>query len=377
MIYKIPLFDLNYGKSEENAIIKVLKSKWISTGTRTAAFESVFAKHLGVKHVVAVSSCTTALHLAMLILGIKEGDEVIVPSFTFVATANAVRYVQATPVFADIIGPEDLSLDPQDVSFKITPKTKAILVMHYAGYAADMSAIMNLAKKHKLYVVEDAAHAPDAEYDGRKLGTFGDIGCFSFFSNKNITCAEGGCLATNNPKYARRAQLLRTHGMTTISYERAKGHVSEYDVVELGYNYRMDDIRAAMLLTQLKRLEKDIERRRALVQEYHRLLEGMEEIVVPYKGHPFRSSYYIMPIILDPKRVRVTRDEVRKKLQLEGIQTSVHYPPVHKFKIYSNYTCRLPATEYVAMHEITLPLYSGLTFAKIRRIVKMIKKSIL
>lgn len=376
MQYKTPLFDLNYGRPEEKAVTEVLQSKWISMGKETAAFESAFGEHLGTKNVVAVTNCTAALHLAMVVLGIKEGDEVIVPSFTFVATVNAVRYVRAKPVFVDIKGTDDLSIDPDDVMRKITARTKAIVVMHYAGFSADVDAIMKIARERKLYVVEDAAHAPDAEYNGKKLGTIGDIGCFSFFSNKNITCAEGGALTANSSGYARRARLLRSHGMTSISYERAKGHAVDYDVVELGYNYRLDDIRAALLLAQLKRLKKDVKRREALVQEYRRLLANVDEIEIPYKRHPYRSSYYIMPVILNPRQAKITRDEVRKRMQSNGIQTSVHYPPVHKFKSYADYACHLPRTEHAAMYEITLPLYFDLTFAKVRKIVKVLKNSI-
>ena len=377
MDYKIPLYDLNYGKAEAEAVMKVLKNKWISMGEKTAIFEKAFAKHLKIKNVIAVCNCTASLHMAMLVLDIKEGDEVIVPSFTFVATVNAIRYVRATPVFVDIKGFDDLSLDPCDVARKITPKTKAIIVMHYAGYAADMHAIVKLAKEHNLCIVEDAAHAPDARYEEKKLGTIGDIGCFSFFSNKNITCAEGGAFATNNREYAQRARLLRSHGMTALSYERAKGLAADYDIVELGYNYRLDDIRAVLLLAQLERLDKDIKRREALVQEYRRRLADVEEITVPYKRHSFRSSYYIMPVILNPRKVKITRNEVRERMQSHGIQTSVHYPPVHKFKSYVKYACHLPITENIAMHEITLPLYYGLTFTKIKKIVSILKKSLL
>jgi dTDP-4-amino-4,6-dideoxygalactose transaminase len=261
MEYKIPLFDLNFDEAEERAVVDTLRSKWISTGPKTAEFESKFASMLNVPHAVALANCTVALHLAMKLVGIHAGDEVICPSLTFVATANAIRYVDAVPVFADITSYEDLTIDPLDIEKKISKKTKAIVVMHYGGFACDMDRIMAIAKKHELKVIEDACHGPMSEYKGKKLGTIGDIGCFSFFSNKNISTGEGGMLVTNNSEYFERAKLLRSHGMTSLSYERAKGHSTSYDVVDLGYNYRMDDIRASIGITQLDKLEKEFIKR--------------------------------------------------------------------------------------------------------------------
>lgn len=377
MAYQIPLFDLHYGKAEEKAILKVLREKWISMGPLTSEFEHVFARHLNVQHVVAVSSCTAALHLAMLVLGVGESDEVIVPSFTFVATVNAIRYARATPVFADIKSLDDLSLDPNEVARKVTPRTKAVIVMHYAGFAADMDPIMKIAEKNGIRVVEDAAHAPDAEYKGAKLGTIGDIGCFSFFANKNITCATGGAFVTNSSGYAERARLLRSHGMTSLSYDRAKGHADDYDVVDLGYNYRIDDIRAALLLAQMRRLKKDVDRRCSLVEEYRRLLLDTEAIIVPYRDHlHYKSSYYIMPCILDSTKTNIHRDELRKRLKASGIQTSVHYPPAHRFMIYKDFPSSLPITEYAGLHEITLPLYYRLSYADVRKICGTLRRAL-
>ena len=260
------MFDLNYDHEEEEAVLATLRSRWISTGPRTVEFERLFAEALGARHAVAVANCTCALHLALQIVGVREGDEVIVPSLTFVATANAVRYVRATPVFCDIRGPDDLNIDPEQIESLITEKTRAIVVMHYGGFPCDMDRILELARKHRLRVVEDACHGPLSEYRGRKLGTMGDIGCFSFFSNKNISTGEGGMLVTDDAEFAERARLLRSHGMTTLSYQRASGHSTRYDVVESGYNYRMDDIHAALGIVQLGKLRNDIARR-AIVRD--------------------------------------------------------------------------------------------------------------
>jgi dTDP-4-amino-4,6-dideoxygalactose transaminase len=364
MEYKIPLFDLNFSKEEEEAVLKTLRSKWISTGPKTAEFENNFSAMLQVRHAVALSNCTVALHLALKVLDIREGDEVIVPSLTFVATVNAVRYVNATPVFCDITGLEDLTLDPQHIEELITERTKAIIAMHYGGFPCDMDMILDIARKNNLKVIEDAAHAPLSEFKGKKLGTIGDIGCFSFFSNKNISTGEGGMLVTDNREYCEKVKLLRSHGMTTLSYERAKGHSASYDVVELGYNYRIDDIRASIGIVQLDKLGNDLRKRREIRNYYISKLSKIEEIIIPFQNNIGLVSNYIFPIILR-NSTAVKRDKIRHLLQNNGIQTSVHYPAVHKFSIYNKYTSDLPKTILAADNEITLPMFSALTEGEI------------
>jgi len=365
--YTIPLFDLNFDSEEENEIIRTIRSKWISMGENVKKFENEFELLLNVKHSIAITNCTAALHLALNILGIKEGDEVIVPSLTFVATVNAVRYVGAIPVFADITSFEDLSINPHYIREKITKKTKAIIPMHYGGFACNMDEIKTIAEENNLFIIEDAAHSPFSEYKGKKLGTLGDIGCFSFFSNKNITTAEGGMFVTNNDDFAIRAKLMRSHGMTTVSYDRAKGQATKYDVIELGYNFRMDDIRAAIAVAQIKKLKADIKKRDELRNVYISKLKAINEIIIPYENYSFMSSNYIFPVILKNSNIE-KRDLIRKKMAEKGIETSVHYPAVHKFSIYKEFTTELPKTEYVADNEITLPLYYNLSVEKIERI---------
>jgi len=372
MQYRIPLFNLNYDNKEQKAVLRTIRSRWISMGPNTTLLEKEFASFLNVRNAVAVTNCTAALHLALKVLGVRGGDEVIVPSLTFVATVNSVRYVNAIPVFADITDVANFSIDPVDIEKKITPKTKAIIVMHYGGFACDMDKIMRLAKKHNLFVIEDAAHAPGSEYKGKKLGTIGAIGCFSFFSNKNISCAEGGMFVTNDDALAEKARLLRSHGMTSLSYERARGHAADYDVLELGYNYRMDDIRAALALVQLKKLEEDAIKRKRLREYYLEGLSEIETIIIPYRNYKFNSSNYIFPIVLKNGDFK-KRDKIRKKLAKAGIQTSVHYPAVHRFTVYENFRTSLPKTEYVANCEITLPLFYNLTQKKIKYISNTLK----
>lgn len=359
MEYKIPLFDLNFDEAEEKAVIETLKSRWVSTGPRTTDFENKFASMLNVKNALALSNCTVSLHLAMKLAGIGDGDEVICPSLTFVATVNAIRYVNATPVFADIKSYEDLTIAPEDIENKITPKTKAIVVMHYGGFACDMDSIQEIAGKNNLKIIEDACHGPLAEYKGNKLGTIGDIGCFSFFSNKNISTGEGGMIVTDSDEFYERAKLLRSHGMTSLSYERAKGHSTSYDVIELGYNYRMDDIRASIGIVQLDKLKNDLEKRAEVREWYIKELSEFENIIIPFKDYSDFSSNYIFPIVLK-NSTSEKRDFVRNQLAEAGIQTSVHYPAVHRFSIYKGFYTELPKTDYVADNLITLPMYSKL-----------------
>jgi dTDP-4-amino-4,6-dideoxygalactose transaminase len=375
MEFKIPLFDLNFDKAEEDAVLDVIRSKWISTGPKTEEFESLFAEKLVVKHALALSNCTVALHLAMKLLEIGSGDEVICPSLTFVATVNAIRYVGATPVFADIKSYEDLTIDPWDIEKKLTSRTKAIIVMHYGGFSCDMSAIMSIAKMNNLKVIEDACHGPLSQFekDGQMLGTIGDIGCFSFFSNKNISTGEGGMIITNNKEFYQRGKLLRSHGMTTMSYERSKGHSTAYDVVDLGYNYRMDDIRAAIGIAQLNKLKADLIKRANIRDKYLTELTDVPGIYIPFRSYESFSSNYIFTVVLKNSDFNF-RNLIRTKLAEAGIQTSVHYPAVHRFSIYKPYYVELPITDYVADCLITLPMYSKLTTENVLLITNLLKK---
>jgi dTDP-4-amino-4,6-dideoxygalactose transaminase len=375
MEYKIPLFDLNFDQAEEDAVLQTIRSKWISTGPKTAEFEKKFAEMLQVKHAVALSNCTVALHLGLLLMDIKPGDEVICPSLTFVATVNAIRYLNAVPVFADIKSLEDLTMDPDDIERKITKKTKAIMLMHFGGFGCDMDRIIQIAKRNNVRIIEDACHGPLSEYDGKKLGTFGDFGCFSFFSNKNISTGEGGMLITNNTTLFERAKILRSHGMTSLSFERSKGHSTDYDVIELGYNYRMDDIRSSIGIVQLDKLEADLKKRAELRDYYVRQLSGIKDIIVPFTDYKFFSSNYIFPIVLKNSNV-AKRNRIREFLASNGIQTSVHYPAVHRFSIYSEFAVKLPVTEYVTDNLITLPLFSKLSLDNIDYIKTTLEKAL-
>ncbi|WP_297647030.1 DegT/DnrJ/EryC1/StrS family aminotransferase [uncultured Treponema sp.] len=375
MAYQIPLFNLNFDECEAKAAYDTIRSGWISTGPKCAELEEMFAKMLGAKYAVSVTNCTDALHLCCMLCGFGPGDEVICPSLTFAASANCIRYVGATPVFADIVGPEHINIDPADIEKKITSKTKGIVVVHMAGYPAKMDEIISIAKKYNLKVVEDACHAPLSEYKRKKIGTIGDCSAFSFFSNKNISTGEGGMFVTNSEELASKARLIRSHGMTTMSYQRASGHATEYDIVELGYNFRLDDIRASIAIEQLKKLPGDLEKRIEVRKRYIANLVDEKGLVVPFADCKEFTSNYIMPVVLTEGN-KDRRNTIREKIHEAGIQTSVHYPAIHKFSIYKDYGAVLPRTEYVTEHEITLPMYAALTTEQVDFICDTVKKVI-
>jgi dTDP-4-amino-4,6-dideoxygalactose transaminase len=331
-------------------------------GPRTESFERAFAEHLGVRHAIAVSSCTSALHLAYLAAGVGPGDEVIVPAITFVASAAAVRYCGAEPVFADVLAPDDLGIDPADVEARITPRTKAVCAVHYAGYSADVERLRALCDKRGIALIEDAAHAPSASApSGDALGTIGLAGCFSFFSNKVLSCGEGGLLATNDDAVAELARTRRAHALTASTWDRHRGHSSGYDVVALGFNYRIDEPRAALLEARLEGLAEDIAQRRRLVHRYRELLDDVAGLTVPYRDSEVdRSSCYVMPLMLDNPDFR---DPLRESMLAgHNVQTSVLYPAVHELSAYADAaTDGLERSELVGRAELTLPLFPHLT----------------
>jgi len=373
MDWRIPLSDIDFGPEEEKAVLDVLHSRWLTMGAVTQAFEQEFAAYVGARHAFAVANGTAALHLACLAVDLKPGDEVIVPSLTFVATANAIRYVGATPVFADIEGEDDLNISPAAIEQRLTERTRAVMVMHYGGYPCDMPRITTWAKKHGLAVIEDAAHALGSEIEGRKMGVWGDVACYSFFSNKNMTTGEGGMIVTNDDSFAEKFCVLRSHGMTSMTWDRHKGHAWSYDVVALGYNYRMDEIRAALGRVQLLKLDNNNSLRRHLTDLYReRLLELTPQVSVPFEQAKGLSACHLLPILL-PEETK--RKDFMERMKIQGIQTSIHYPPIHQFQAYKAwYDAGLPITEAVASREVTLPLYPTLTESAVEMVVQAVRE---
>jgi dTDP-4-amino-4,6-dideoxygalactose transaminase len=372
--WKISLSDVDLGPEEEKAVVDVLRSRWLTSGPRIAEFETRFGERVGARHAVALGNCTQALHLALLAAGVGPGDEVVVPSLTFVATVNAVLYCGATPVFADIEGPESLLLDPEDVRRKLGPRTRAVVPMHYGGYACDMETFTSLGRDHGFRVIDDAAHAPGSSYRGRPVGSLALASCFSFFGNKNLVTGEGGMVTTDDDDVAAFVRRQRSHGMTAMSYDKHRGHAFSYDVVTPGYNYRLTEMQAALGLVQLGKLDRNNARRRALVAAYRERLAEVPGLVVPFAGRDDDSSCHVFVVVLPEG---VDRARVQAGMKAAGVQTSIHYPPVHRFTRFRDaFQADVPRVEAVADRLLTLPLHPNLTREEVGVVVDALRSSL-
>ncbi len=340
------------GEEEKAALAAVIDDGWITMGDRVRAFEQAFASMHGTPDAVALGSCTAGLHLILAALGLGPGDEVLVPAATFVATANCVLMVGATPVFTDIEALDTPLMALSDAEAKCTERTKAVILVHYAGALPDRERWRRFAQSRGLFLIEDAAHCAGL----MGAGTIGDAAAFSFYGNKNMTTAEGGMVVARDPAVLDRIRLLRAHGMTSSARQRLTGHASGYDVTTLGYNYRMDEFRAALGLVQLAKLPAWNARRRALTQAYRRRLEAVcPDIIAPFREEDL-SAHHIQPILLPPG---VDRARVQETLLARAVQTSIHYTPVHHFTLYRDrcHGVSLPQTEEFARRELSLPLH--------------------
>lgn len=371
MEWAIPLTEPEIGAEEIEAVTRVLKSKWLTMGPVTEEFERQFAAKLGVRHAIAVNSCTSALHLANIACGVGAGDEVICPDLTFVASANASRYTGAEVVFAAVTSIDEPTISPSQIEDKVTEKTKAITVVHYAGFACRMKEIVAIAKRRGLKVIEDCAHAPFASAELGELkpcvGTIGDVGCFSFFSGKNMTTGEGGMVTTNDDEIAAKVRLLRSHGMTTSTYQRHGGHASSYDIVGLGYNYRPDEIRSALGLCQLAKIDGLNERRRQVWTWYRDELAEEPEVKVPFSACDVRfATPHIMPVFIECQF-----ETIKRQFASAGIQTSRHYDLIPSFSEYGG--ASPSAIRFIPYQLISLPLSSQMAHEQVRRVTTVLK----
>lgn len=349
-------------ETEIEAVSQVLASKWISSGARVREFERAFAEYLGVKHAIAVSSCTAALHLSLVVSGISKGDEVVTTPYTFTATAEAIRYVGAKPVFVDI-EPDTLNINIDNIENAITPKTKAVIPVHIAGLPCDMNALQNICQKHNLILIDDAAHALPTQYNGHFIGNIGDLSAFSFYANKNLTTAEGGMITTNNDAYAEQLQTMRLHGIDKDAWSRqSRRSIWRYDITSEGYKYNMTDIQAAMGLCQLMKLNKQHERRQKFAEIYHTELQKIPRIQTPFvPDNETEHAWHLYIIQLQD----ADRDEFIDALREENIECSVHYIPLHLFEFYQKQygynVGDFPHAEEVFDRVVSLPLHPGLT----------------
>ena len=374
--WAVPLADVLVDDELRAAVDEVISSGWWSMGPKVLEFEGAFAEFCEVRHAFAVANGTAALHLALLAAGCAPGDEVVLPSLNFVAAANAIAHTGAAPVFCDVLGPDDLNLDPADLEAAVGPRTKAVVVLHYGGFPCDMGAVHEIAERHGLKVIEDAAHAPGGTWQGKKCGGLGLAGCFSFFSNKNLPIGEGGMITTDDEDLADSIRLLRSHGMTTLTWERHRGHASSYDVVAQGFNYRLDELRAAMGLVQLSRLPAENEARSKIAARYREALDGVEGITMPFREvDDGTTPAHHLAVVLLPEG---TRDAVRATLVDQRIQTSVHYPPIHLFSQYKEIGSKrpLPHTEAVAERILTLPLYAHMSDEQVELVTRNVLEAL-
>ena len=369
----IPVFKPSMGKEEIKAVSEVLKSGWIGLGPKTAEFEKKFAQYIGVKYAVGVNSCTAALHLALKVIGV-ENKEVITTPMTFISTNFAILYNQGIPVFTDIER-DTLNINPKEIQKNITSKTKAIIVVHYGGHACQMDEILKLAKKHGLFVIEDAAHACGGEYKGKKLGSLGDLGCFSFHAVKNLATGDGGAITTNNRDFYERLKKLRWLGISKDTWAREKkermGRLKRYtwyyNVEEIGYKYHMNDIQAAIGLVQLEKLDKMNEKRRQICQAYDRAFKNIDWIETPVEKEYAKSSRHNYVI------KTIYRDKLNHYLAQKGISTGVHYIPNNHYQIFKKYRGKTPVSDEVWKKLLTLPVYPDMTKKELNYIITAIK----
>ena len=376
MNWKVQLFELNYDETEARAVEEVVRGGWLAMGEKTRAFEERFAALLGPGcQAIAVSSGTAALHMALLALGVGPGDEVILPGLTFIADANVVRMVGARPVLADCASFDDWNIDPADVERKITARTRALIAVHYAGYPCDMEALEAVCAARRVAIIEDAAHAIGATYKGRPCGAFGEVGCFSFFANKNLSVGEGGMYVSRSEELARRGRHLRSHGMSTLTLDRHQGRAISYDVLAPGLNYRIDEIRAALGLVQLDRLKQANAARMKLTLRYRELLAGAAGLRVPFLGLEDREpSYHIFPVLLGEK---LDRTRTIQALRERGIQTSIHYPAIQQFTAYKSLELgATPIANAISERELTLPLFPTMSADQVELVVRSLKEAL-
>jgi dTDP-4-amino-4,6-dideoxygalactose transaminase len=372
--WQVPLSAVRLTEADIEAAVDVYRSGWLSMGPRTDELETAFAEYSGSGHVLAVSSCTAALHLAMSGIGLGPGDEAIVPSITFVASANAVAYTGARPVFAEIAAIDRPWLSAEAAERAITPETKAIVAVSYGGHPGEVEELRQLAADRGLALVEDAAHGSGSWLGDRHLGTLGQAGAISFSAGKNLGVGEGGVLLTNDKELAERARLMRWHGVTRSIWERHRTGTESYDVAGLGFNYRIDDARAALALSRLSRLDDDNRRRGELVSVYRGELGelgGLSLLAAPPDSA--RVSHSIFAVVVDEG---VDRDGFRDSLAQAGIQTSVHFSPVHRFELYADSGAELPLTDAFAARAVSLPMFAEMEEGQQAQVIEAVRQGL-
>jgi perosamine synthetase len=368
-------FHLAFIEEEEiQAVVDVLRSGWLTTGPRTKKFEASFAQYVGATNAVALSSCTAALHLALAAIGLQEGDEVILPTMTFSSTGEVVCYFKARPVLVDC-EPGSFQICPEAIERAITTKTKAIIPVHFAGCPADLDRILDLGRRHGIKVIEDAAHALPASYRGEKIGSFGDITCFSFYATKTLTTGEGGMVTTENPEFAERIRILSLHGISKDAYKRYSAEGSwRYEILDVGYKYNMTDIQAALGLVQLAKCDAMLSKREMLAAHYRTKLSAIEGLKLPTVPVHVSHAWHLFVLQIEEKTFSIGRDVFIEELKHRGIGTSVHFIPLHTHPFYRGRfgyrVGQFPNAERHFAGALSLPLYPSMTTEDVDRVTE-------
>jgi dTDP-4-amino-4,6-dideoxygalactose transaminase len=370
----LPFHKALIGDEEIEGVAEVLRSGWLTAGPRVNEFETQFGSYIGATHSVAVNSCTAALHLALAAIGLKENDEVIIPTMTFAATGEVVLYFKAVPVLVDSL-PNSFHIDPEAIERAITPRTRAIIPVHYAGYPCDMDAIGEIAQKHGLRVIEDAAHALPSSYKGRPVGSIGDITCFSFYATKTLTTGEGGMVTTSDAALAERIRRLSLHGISKDAWKRYSAQGTwRYDILEAGYKYNFTDLQAAIGIAQLGKCDAMRNVRESIAARYDSALASLDAYETlsapPYVGH----AHHLYVLRVRPEKLRLSRDAVIDELKQRGVGTSVHFIPLHLHSLYRDYlnykSGQFPHAEAHFERAISLPIYPGMADADVDRVIE-------
>ncbi|MGQ0810608.1 MAG: DegT/DnrJ/EryC1/StrS family aminotransferase [Nitrospiraceae bacterium] len=376
----LPFHVPDIGEDEIQAVVSVLRSGWLTTGSKAKQFEQDFAAMVGARYAVAVNSCTAALHLALEAIGLHEGDEVIVPTMTFAATAEVVTYFKAKPVLVDCTE-DTLNIDPHRIEQVVTSRTKAIIPVHFAGHPCEMDHILAIAKSYNLRVIEDAAHALPARYRGKAVGTIGDTTCFSFYATKNITTGEGGMVTTENSDWAARMRAMSLHGLSRDAWNRYTAQGSwYYEILSPGFKYNLTDIAAALGISQLHKCERFRKIRDQYAALYDEGFRDLPEIIRPRVAEHVQHAWHLYVIQLKLDRLRIGRDEFIQLLQREQIGCSVHFIPLHLHPYYRDtWGCRpedLPRATAVFQRTVSLPLYPKMTELDIQRVITVVRELI-
>jgi dTDP-4-amino-4,6-dideoxygalactose transaminase len=374
IVKSVPFHIPCIGKEEINAVVETLESGWITTGPKTKSFEEAFARHIGVRHAVAVNSCTAALHLSLEAIGLKEGDEVLLPTLTFTATAEVVTYFKAKPVLVDV-DPIHFNLSVEDTQRKITSKTRCIIPVHFAGHACPMDPILDLAKSKKLAVIEDAAHAIPAKYKGRNIGTLSALTAFSFYATKTLATGEGGMVTTDDDALADRIRMMRLHGMSRDAWKRYRADGNwRYEIIEAGYKYNLTDLQSALGLVQLARCKEMWKSRARIAQKYTHALALMEAYHSLPVASDVQHAWHLYVVLVDPSKLRIHRDQVIEELRERGIGTAVHFIPLHLHRYYREKwgyrTGDFPIAEEYFDRCISLPIYPGMTDEDVTQVIE-------